>query len=107
MVPAEKVITCQRGDTIRSLVELLLEHKIGAVVVLEEPSGYPAGIVTKTDILRAYNANLTLEDKVEAIMSRHLATCDETMSRDQAARVLERNKVRYRNGKSGVILRIT
>ncbi|KAL3942488.1 MAG: hypothetical protein SGARI_000252 [Bacillariaceae sp.] len=52
----------------------------------------PIGLITKTDILKAYHDNLTLDDFAEEIMSRVLEACEEHMSRDQAARVMERNK---------------
>jgi CBS domain-containing protein len=91
MVPAEKVVCCDPKDSIRKVMDLLLEHKIGAVVVLKD--NVPLGIVTKTDLVRAYQENLTLDHCAEEIMSTQLETCDETMDRDQAARILERNKV--------------
>ena len=92
MVPASKVITCEPKDTIRHVSELLLKHNIGAVVVMNETNN-PVGIITKTDILKAYNDKLTLDDTADEIMSRTLEACEEHMSRDQVARVLERNKV--------------
>lgn len=93
MVTADNVVSCKPDDTIRTVSELLLRHKIGAVVVLKD-SNNPVGMITKTDILKAYNNELTLDHTAEAIMSKELEVCDENMSRDQAARVLERNKVR-------------
>jgi CBS domain-containing protein len=91
MIPAEKVVTCGPKDTLRKAMDLLLEHKIGAIVVLEDNKSL--GIITKTDILKAYKDEVSLDHPVEQIMSTKLETCDETMSRDQAARVLEQNKV--------------
>ncbi len=77
-------------DTIRHTMDLLLEHKVGAVVVLKD--GAPLGIVTKTDLLKAYSDNLTLDHFVAEIMSTHLETCLDTMERDEAAHILERNR---------------
>jgi CBS domain-containing protein len=81
------------NDTIRYVSELLLKHNIGAVVVMKEAK-FPVGLVTKTDILKAYKENLTLDHTAEDIMSRELEACEEHTSRDQAARIMERNKVR-------------
>jgi CBS domain-containing protein len=93
MVPAEKVFTVAPTDTIRQAMDLMLEHKIGAVVVLVTGTYHvPIGIITKTDLLKAYHDNLTLDHPVKEIMTKDLATCTETMSRDQAARILERNQ---------------
>jgi CBS domain-containing protein len=91
MVPADKVVCCDPKNTIKKVMDTMLEKKIGAVVVLKE--NVPLGIITKTDIMKAYKDNLTLDHSAEEIMTTNLETCDETMSRDQAARVLERNKV--------------
>lgn len=90
MVPADKVICCDPKDTISQVMGVLLEHRIGAVIVLQ--SGVPVGIVTKTNFLEAYRDNVALDQAVEGIMSKQLETCVDTMSRDQAAHVLERNK---------------
>lgn len=93
MVPADKVVTCKPNDSIRHVSELLLKHNIGAVVVMNE-TNMPMGLVTKTDILKAYKDNLTLDHMADEIMSRELEACEQHMSRDQAARILERNQVR-------------
>jgi CBS domain-containing protein len=94
MVPADKVITCKQTDTIKSVMDLMLEHSIGAVVVPNSPD-HPIGIITKTDIVQAYHDNVTLDHKAQEIMRTGLEVCDENMNRDQAAHILERNKVRY------------
>jgi CBS domain-containing protein len=93
MVPAEKVITVSPTDTIKQAMDLMLKHKVGAIVVLVTGNYHvPIGIVTKTDLVNAYHDNLPIDHPVKEIMSHDLATCTETMSRDQAARVLEKNK---------------
>jgi hypothetical protein len=75
-------------------MDQMVKHKVGAIVVLVTGNYHvPIGIVTKTDLVNAYHANVTLDHPVKEIMSHDdLATCIETMSRDQAARVLEKNK---------------
>jgi CBS domain-containing protein len=93
MVPAEKVSTCEPTDSIRKVLDMMLEKNIGAVVVLVTGTFHvPIGIVTKTDILAAYKKNLTLDHMVKEIMSKDLETVEENMSRDQAARAFEKNK---------------
>ena len=93
MVPEDKVVTVSPTDTIKTAMDLMLEHNIGAVVVLVTGTYHvPIGIVTKTDLMQAYHDNLALNHPVKEIMASNLATVTETMSRDQAARVLERNK---------------
>lgn len=92
MVPADKVVTCKQNDTIQTVMDLMLQHNIGAVVVPNTP-GHPIGIITKTDLVQAYHDNVTLDHKAQEIMHTGLEVCDENMHRDQAARILERNKV--------------
>lgn len=92
MVPADKVVTCKQTDTIKTVMDLMLQHNIGAVVVPNAP-GHPIGIITKTDLVQAYHDNVMLDHKAQEIMRTGLEVCDENMNRDQAARILERNKV--------------
>lgn len=91
MVPAEKVVTCKQTDTIKTVMDLMLEHNIGAVVVPNSPD-HPIGIITKTDIVQAYHDNVSVDHKAQEIMHTELEVCDENMNRDQAAHILERNK---------------
>lgn len=55
---------------------------------------FSVGIVTKTDLVKAYNAGLLLDRPVKEIMTTEdlLATCTEHMSRDEAAKILEHNQ---------------
>lgn len=45
------VVTCDVDTSIRTAAELMLEHRIGSVVVCHEDT--PTGIVTETDVLHA------------------------------------------------------
>ena len=94
MIPAKDVVTVGPEESIRKCMDLMLAKKIGAVVVLIHTDQYhcPIGIVTKTDILRAYHDNVRTYQPVKDIMSKNLDICTEDMNRDQAARVLEKNK---------------
>jgi CBS domain-containing protein len=96
MVPAEKVATCGPKDTLRMVLDEMLSKKVGCLVVVTPNiplSIAPLGIVTKTDLVEAYKNGLTLDkNTADEVMSKDLETCVETMDRDQAAKVLERNK---------------
>jgi CBS domain-containing protein len=96
MTPVEQVVSCYPSDTIAKALETTLNSlDVGAVVVLH-PSGnkaIPVGIVTKTDLLRAYQQKLDLEKhKVEEIMSRTIETISHKASRDKAAEHFENTK---------------
>jgi len=95
MKPADQVISARPSDTIRHVMDLMLKHKVGAVVILALGTyPIPVGIVTKTDLVKAYNAGLQLDRPVKEIMTKEelLATCTEHMSRDEAAKILEHNQ---------------
>lgn len=66
MVPKEKVKTCVATDTIESVLDQLLDNKISAVVCVEGDKA--AGIITKTDIAKAYKKQTPLDTKISDIM---------------------------------------
>ena len=99
MTPADKVFTVRPTDSIRTALELLSKHGIGSVVVLrnDDPSpSWPAGILTKTDFLEAYEKGWSPDEHTIADLlpppscsdPPQLATCNDTQSRDQAARLI-------------------
>ena len=102
MVPADKVIAVTPTDTVRKVMDLMLVNKIGALVVLEQVAPrnlddqsevklpIPVGIITKSDIMTAYQNMVKLDDPCSKIMFKgELQTCTVDMSRDRAARILE------------------
>jgi CBS domain-containing protein len=48
MQPADQIITCKHSDTIESVVDKVLDHKISAVIVAKNENT-PVGIVTNKD----------------------------------------------------------
>ena len=52
MVKAEDVVKCSEWDPIMNVIDAVLERHISAVVVVDK-EGFPVGIVTKTDLVRA------------------------------------------------------
>ena len=57
MVPKSKVISCTPEDYLEKAIKLMLEHVVGSVIVLTK-EGTPAGIVTKTDLIRGWEKGL-------------------------------------------------
>ena len=103
MVPAETVVCVSPMHNVRKVMDLMLENKIGALVVIDR-SQYnnnsndettkklpmPCGIITKSDIMKAYKNLVRLDDPCSKIMTKgDLQTCTPAMSRDRAARILE------------------
>ena len=93
MKPADKVISVAPTDSIRQAMDLMMAHKVGAVLVLITGTYHvPIGIVTKTDLVDAYSKNLTLDHQVQEIMSKDLLTCTMNMPKDKAASLMEKNQ---------------
>ena len=106
MVPASKVVVVAPTDSVRKVMDLMFVNKIGAMVVLDRVAPrnlddnnttsddaklpVPLGIITKSDIMKAYQNMIKLDDPCEKIMFKgELQTCTPDTSRDRAARVLE------------------
>ena len=94
MQPADQIVTCTSSDTIESVVDKVLEHHISAVIVVKGET--PVGIVTKTDLTRAFKKGYPLDTKVENIMSTaHLLSINKNVPHDAAASIFNSNKVHH------------
>lgn len=93
MIPKDQVKTCVASDTIDSVLDTILDNKISAVVCLEESK--PVGIITKTDLAKAYKQQLPLSTKISDIMVADVKTVLENQPRDKAARVFETSKIHH------------
>jgi CBS domain-containing protein len=93
MVPKDKVATCMPEHSIRTALDLMVTQKIGSVVVLDKDKNLrPLGIVTTKQMLEAYHKSVGLDDTTVAeIMETTLTAVWDTMSRDDAAKVMEKN----------------
>lgn len=73
------VVTITRGSTLAEAVALLVEHGIGAIVVMDA-SGAPIGIISERDIIReaSHNADF-LAAPVSDVMTRDVifGSCDD------------------------------
>lgn len=66
-----KVHTVRSEQTIQAVTGLLVQHNIGALVVVNE-AGEPIGIVSERDIVRAVARNENPQDAVGKIMTQHV-----------------------------------
>lgn len=86
------VVTIAPDDTVATLLGLLAEHRIGAVVV-SHGDGAVDGIVSERDIVRHLHrlGAAVLDEPVSAIMTAEVHTCSTHDDvRDLAARMTER-----------------
>ena len=97
MIPAAKVATCGPKDSIKSVVDAMIEKDVGSIVVLQdkqqEGEMEPVGIVTKTDLIKAYQLEMPLATTtVEAIVHKDLMVIKDNVNRDDAARMFKKQQ---------------
>ena len=87
-VKGRSVITASPKENVHGTAQKLSQHRIGAVVVLDE-KGAIAGIVSERDIVRVIGerGHPALEENVGTVMTRKVVTCTET---DTIAFIMER-----------------
>lgn len=86
--PDAAPVTVPPGTIVSEAVRILSERRIGTVIV-QEPDGAVAGILSERDVIREVGRRgaSVLEEPVDALMTRKLETCEAT---ETAQRVLER-----------------
>lgn len=91
MVPKDKVISLHANDTVRQAGELIIGKRIGSVVVLGD-SREPLGIVTRTELVKAYITDHPVTSPVSTIMNSDLLYIDESQQRDGLAELMMKKK---------------
>ena len=83
------VITIEPTVTLSAAVNILAEHRIGALVVVAGADKQVAGILSERDIVRALaqRGPGALEEAVGQVMTRKVVTCTES---DTVAALMER-----------------
>lgn len=94
MTPVDKVVKCMPDDLISKALDLMVKENVGSVVVMNKDKNLrPLGIVTRSDMLHAYHRGLDVDEHtVTEIMHVTLTAVLDTMSRDEAAKVMEKNE---------------
>lgn len=64
-----RVLTIQARYSLREMLGLLVEHNIGALVVVDDADN-PVGIISERDLIRAVARNVDLAQPVSAVMTR-------------------------------------
>jgi CBS domain-containing protein len=73
-VMRREVVTVRRNDDIRHAANLMIEHRTGAVVVVE--GDVPVGILTERDFVLVTSRGQTPDTKVKDVMSGPPITCE-------------------------------
>jgi CBS domain-containing protein len=90
------VATVSPEATVRELLALLAEHKIGAVVVAGTDDDV-VGIVSERDVARACHAHggEALDHQVRAIMTEVVVTCEPGASTEELMGLMTEQRVRH------------
>ncbi len=72
-VMSRSVMTCTPETSVREAARRMAEHRVNALVVVEEMSGELAGIVSRSDLARVYDQDYDTVT-VESVMSYDVET---------------------------------
>jgi CBS domain-containing protein len=81
------VISFREGDALALVVEGLMEHHVGALLI-NDSQGMAQGVISKTDIVAAYHHGLTLDEKAHSIMNTPVVSCEQGSFLDEAIRLM-------------------
>jgi len=90
------VFTVEPGDSVQTIVDMLARHRIGAVVVVN-PSGGIAGIVSERDVVRAMvgNAAAVVNKTASDIMTSKVRTCTPNDSEAELMQMMTDGRIRH------------
>ncbi|MEM2679575.1 MAG: CBS domain-containing protein [Candidatus Hadarchaeales archaeon] len=88
-----KVVKIDASRTIAEAARLMAEEKVGSIIVFQEDR--PVGIVTDRDIVvRAVARGLSMDEKVEKIMSQPLITVESKTPIIEAIQLMDKHMIR-------------
>lgn len=91
-----KMITLDKGLSIKSAIKLMVKKNIGSVVVTADSSSNPVGILTERDILKsiAYKRIRPEITKIEEIMSTPILSVEADAILGDAAQLMIKKNIR-------------
>lgn len=90
-----QIVSIASDATIQEACRLLAEHRIGAVLILED--GRVAGVFSERDVVRAVaqHGERALQIPLSEVMSRNVLTCRPEDSVDDVMAVMTARRVRH------------
>jgi CBS domain-containing protein len=90
------VISCPAETPVGEAIQTMNEHRLHAIVVVDSP-GHLAGIVSQTDLMRAWQDGSTYEKvmrgPVSEIMTRSVVSCMPDMELERAIKLLNSHHI--------------
>ncbi|MFI5354519.1 MAG: cyclic nucleotide-binding/CBS domain-containing protein [Desulfobaccales bacterium] len=74
-VMTAEIYAHQENDSLQTVMEGLATYRFGAVLI-KTSTGLPAGVLSKTDLILAYNHGLPADTKAGTIMTSPVQACD-------------------------------
>ena len=90
------VVTVEPEDSVQTIVDKLARHRIGAVVVVD-PAGGIAGIVSERDVVRAMvgDAAGVVSKTAKDIMTAKVRTCSPNDSEAELMQMMTESRIRH------------
>ena len=90
------VVTLGLDVTLRTVIDTLASHKIGAIVLTRD-NGSVAGIVSERDVVRVLAASgvEAMSYGVREAMTMTVKTCAESMTIDEALEIMTKGRFRH------------
>jgi predicted transcriptional regulator len=91
-----KMITLDKGLSVKSAIKLMVKKNIGSVVVTADSNHDPVGILTERDILKsiAYRRVRPEVTKIEEIMSTPILSVEQDATLGDAAQMMIKKNIR-------------
>lgn len=95
MKPTEQVISCSVQNSIREAAQMMTDHTIGSIVILNEQK-HPVGIAAHSDFTRKVSTGIhKIDDPITLIMSSPVITTSLGITVAEAILLMMRHKVRH------------
>ncbi len=76
-VMTPKVVSYSESDTLSDIIEGMSQNRFSAVLI-KSVAGLPTGVISKTDLMLAYNHGLPVEEpSITLLKSHNVRSCDE------------------------------
>lgn len=90
------LVTCPQAQSIEKTCQMFSTLGISAMWVEDETDmSSLLGVVTKSDVIRAYVQGLNVLDPISSIMKKEIQYVDEMYTRDQCADVMKRKHTHH------------
>lgn len=88
------IVTAKKGITARDCIDLLFKRHVGTVIIVDEKQRC-VGIFTERDAIRIIAQDLSIDEPIEKVMTRHVYTVSEDTPFIEAKKIMKLHKIRH------------